>query len=122
MEILPSDPKKLNEVNNLLTDFLDFLADSQSGIGMFIYRKFPSYYLDGELVEAHQFGRLDKEDVADCLEALGLLSDRNQETSLKTFLYTHGFEKNGAIMPVMFNLMVLVKQGRCGVTINRVDF
>lgn len=122
MEILPSDPKKLNEVNNPLTDFFDFLAESKSGIGVFFYRKLPSYDLDGEMVDVTQFGRPDKEDVADYLEALGLLDDRNQETSLKTFLYTHGFEKNGVIMPVMFNLMVLVKQGRCGVTINRVDF
>lgn len=122
MIALPSDPKKLNETNNMLTDFLDFLTASDSGSGIFMFNHFPRYDLNGKLVEATQFERPDKEDVADCLEALGMLSDRNKRANREEFLYTHGVEKDEVMLPVIFNITVLTHQGKYGALLKRIDF
>lgn len=105
---------ELSNVNNLLTDFLDFLWKSNSGSGIILFNQFPSYDLDGKLVEASQFGRPDNEDIADCLEALGMLPDRGKAYHKDNFMYMHGVGENDTIMPVVFNIRISIHQGNYG--------
>ena len=119
---LPKNPADINEVNNPLTEFLDFLATSESGSGIYMFNHFPRYDLNGELVEANQFEIPDNEDVADYLEALEMLPDQGGRTHRQELTYTHGVDKNGVVMPVIFKISILVYQGKYGVTVNRMDF
>lgn len=107
----------LNPASNELTDFMDFLVANRYAGGIVTTDAPPQFSLNGRFWPASDYDTLDKDDLIDYLDALGMeLGNEN------LYDYTHGYNREDGILEmVWFRVRIIDDSENLGITFRTIQ-